>query len=80
MHLFRVLELKNWLSGSQLEILELASSGSLSLAWNDSLKVIRNETETWNELLRMELDACTDEGCLGMGTHLIAVAAKRNEQ
>jgi hypothetical protein len=41
------------------------------------LKEIRNDADKWNELLRMELEACAEEGCLNMGTHLIAVAKTR---
>src|SRR5262245_14810081 len=76
MHLFRAVELKEWLSKKKLEMLELSASSCLSLTWGESLREIRNDAAKWNELLRMELDACTDEGCLGMGTHLIAVARK----
>jgi 2-polyprenyl-3-methyl-5-hydroxy-6-metoxy-1,4-benzoquinol methylase len=76
MHLFRERELKEWLSRHKVNILDLSASGCLSLAWNESLQKIRNDPEKWNELLRMELDACTDDGCLGMGTHMIAVVQK----
>jgi SAM-dependent methyltransferase len=77
MHLFRAGELKDWLLHNHLEILDLSASGCLSLAWNAALQEIRNDPEKWNELLRMEVDASADDGCLGMGTHLIAVAKKR---
>ncbi|MBT3343411.1 MAG: hypothetical protein HN712_24820 [Gemmatimonadetes bacterium] len=30
----------------------------------------------WDELLRMELEATREEGCLDMGTHIIVVATK----
>ena len=76
MHLFRANELKEWLSAKKLQILDLSASGCLSLTWGEDLKEIRNDAVRWNELLRMELDACTDPGCLGMGTHLIAVVKK----
>jgi hypothetical protein len=35
--------------------------------------------EKWGELLRMELEACAEEGSLNMGTHLIGVARKSQE-
>ena len=79
MHLFRAGELRSWLSRYPLEILDLSASGCLSLTWDEALKEIRNHPEKWNELLRMELEACSEEGCLGMGNHIIAVAAKRKE-
>lgn len=76
MHLFRADELKQWLAGNKLKILILSASGCLSLTWGEALREIRNDTAKWNELLRMELEACTDEACLGMGTHLIAVVQR----
>ena len=76
MHLFRAGELKEWLTEKKLQILDLSASGCLSLTWGEKLKEIRNDAAKWIELLRMELDACTDDGCLGMGTHLIAVVKK----
>ncbi len=79
MHLFRASELKEWLLGNGLTILHMSASGCLSLTWNEPLREIRNDRDKWDELLRMELEACADEGCLGMGNHLIVVAAKRNE-
>jgi SAM-dependent methyltransferase len=77
MHLFRADELRGWLSLNQIEILDMAASNCLSLTWNESLKKIRNDADKWDELLRMELDACADDGCLGMGNHIVAVVAKR---
>jgi SAM-dependent methyltransferase len=77
MHLFDACELKDWLTRHQMEILNISASGCLSLTWGEVLKDVRNDTEKWNELLRMELLASADEGCLNMGTHLIVVAAKR---
>jgi SAM-dependent methyltransferase len=77
MHLFRADELRGWLSLNQIEILDITASNCLSLTWNESLKKIRNDADKWDELLRMELDACADDGCLGMGNHIVAVVAKR---
>ena len=76
MHLFRADELREWLSQSPLTLLDMSASNCISLTWNEMLKEIRNNPDTWNELLRMELEACANEGCLNMGTHLIAVAKK----
>lgn len=76
MHLFRVDELMRWLEKFPLELVDLSASNCLSLAWNEMLKEIRNDREKWDELLRMELEACAEPGCLNMGTHLIAVAKK----
>ena len=76
MHMFRANELRRWLEQKKLTLLELSASGCLSLTWGESLRNIRKDEDKWNELLRMELEACADEGCLNMGTHLIAVARK----
>lgn len=76
MHLFRADELVNWLEQRKLEIIDLSASNCISLTWNEMLKQIRTEPEKWNELLRMEVEACADPGCLNMGTHMIAVAKK----
>lgn len=76
MHMFRANDLVKWLARKKLTLVDISASGCLSLAWNEMLKEIRNDAEKWNELLRMELEACADEGCLNMGMHLIAVARK----
>jgi 2-polyprenyl-3-methyl-5-hydroxy-6-metoxy-1,4-benzoquinol methylase len=74
MHLFRAIELVNWLEQRNLKIVDLSASNCISLTWNEILKQIRQDPEKWNELLRMEVEACADAGCLNMGTHLIAIA------
>ena len=76
MHLFRADELMNWLKAKNLELLNISASNCLSLAWNEMLKEIKHDAEKWKELLRMEMEACTETGCLNMGTHLIAVVRK----
>jgi tRNA G46 methylase TrmB len=76
MHLFRANELLVWLENAGLTILDRSASNCLSLTWNERLKEIRDNHEKWDELLRMELDACAEEGCLNMGTHIIAIARK----
>lgn len=76
MHLFRSKELIDWLKQAGFEILDKSASNCISLTWNEKLKQVRDNAEKWNELLRMELEACADEGCLNMGTHIIAVARK----
>lgn len=76
MHLFRVKELMTWLEGRGLSLIDISASGCLSLTWDDKLKEIKNDAEKWNELLRMELEACAETGCLDMGMHIIAVLRK----
>ena len=78
MHLFRSKELIEWLEQAGVEILDKSASNCISLTWNEKLKQVRDNAEKWNELLRMELEACADEGCLSLGTHIIAVARKNS--
>jgi hypothetical protein len=80
MHMFRAHELVQWLEGKELVLMDISASNCLSLRWNEMLKDIRNDPEKWNELLRMELEACVDAGCLNMGTHLIAVAREPSKE
>lgn len=79
MHLFRVQELLEWLEEAGLIILDKSAANCLSLTWNEKLKEIRDNAEKWKELLRMELEACAEDGCLNMGTHIIVVAQKKGE-
>jgi len=76
MHLFRAGELKEWLEQSGFELLALSASNCLSTGWNESLAAIRDDAVKWGELLRLELEACAQAGCLDMGTHLIGVARR----
>lgn len=77
MHLFRSTELQQWLEEAEAQVIQLSASNCLSLVWDESLKQIKSDRHKWNELLRMEIEACADDGCLNMGTHIIAVARKR---
>ena len=76
MHLFRAGELRRWLEATGLTVCDLSASHCLSVTWNDTLGQIKSDPEKWNDLLRMEVQACADEGCLNMGTHMIAVVRK----
>ena len=42
----------------------------------EKLVEIRQDSTKWQELLRMELEASREQGCLDMGTHIIAVVEK----
>ena len=76
MHLFRAGELRAWLKRFGLSILQMSASNGLSIGWQEWLKDIRDDPLKWGELLKMELEACTEESSLNMGTHIIAVAQK----
>ncbi len=76
MHLFRSSELRAWLETGGLKVIDLSAAGCLGVNWDSFLQEIRTNPEKWNELLDMELKASADNGCLDMGSHLIAVAQK----
>ena len=76
MHLFRATELRHWLERKGTQVVKLSASNCLSLLWERQLQQIKQDREKWNELLRMEIEACGEEGCLDMGTHIILVARK----
>ena len=42
----------------------------------DVLRQVMAHAEKWQEVLRMELEACREPGCLDTGTHAIAVGRK----
>jgi 2-polyprenyl-3-methyl-5-hydroxy-6-metoxy-1,4-benzoquinol methylase len=77
MHLFRSTELRQWLEQAGAQVIQLSASNCLSLMWDETLRQIKIDRNKWNELLRMEIEACADDGCLNMGTHIIAVARKK---
>ena len=76
MHMFRSDECLGWLKEKGLRILDASASNCLSLRWNEMLAGIREDTEKWGELLKMEQEACAQPGCLDMGTHLVVAAGK----
>lgn len=76
-HMFTSAELRSLLEDHGAEVLEMAASNCLATsAWGQELQEIRSDKTKWDQLLHMELQACTQGGCLDMGTHLIAVARK----
>jgi len=78
-HMYRSQELRDVLEQAGLQVVDLSASNCLSTHWNALLLERRQgqeDTSTWQELLRMEVEACAAPGCLDMGTHLLAVARK----
>lgn len=76
MHLFRSQEVREWLASYQVSVRTLSASGVLAAAWDAALPAIRSNAEKWAELLRMEVEASAEPGCLDLGTHLIFIAEK----
>ena len=76
MHLFRASELRAWLVAAGLEVLALSASGCLAWPEKTLMEDMRGDVQLWSEILRMELEASAEPGCLDMGTHLIAAARR----
>lgn len=75
-HIFRAGEIFPWLQAGGFQPLVLSASGVLANARGEELAAVRQDAAKWAELLRMEVDASADPGCVGMGTHLIFAAQK----
>jgi len=75
-HMFRARELRHWLTEAGLEVVAMSAANCLSVGKAEELLGIREDEAKRGELLRMEREAGAEEGCLDMGTHLIAVARK----
>lgn len=78
-HMFTAHELRTFLEKNGFTIACMSASNCLSAAWGDRLVEIQNDTVKWSELLKMEVQACKQPGCLDLGTHIIAVAQKQNK-
>lgn len=75
-HMFRAGELQEWLQQAGLQVLAMSASDCLvSCRVGDAYK-IRSDPEMWNELLRMEVEACAEKESWNMGMHTIAVVRK----
>jgi SAM-dependent methyltransferase len=75
-HMYRSAEFRRLLDRPELTLLAISASNCLSTRFEEALVAIRQDETRWDELLRMELEACQEPGCLDMGTHLIAVARR----
>ena len=54
----------------------MSASNCVSTVWDERLAREKEDHVKWQELLRMELEACAEPGCLDMGTHIIIVGRK----
>jgi SAM-dependent methyltransferase len=75
-HMFRADELRQLAEQSHLNAITLSASNCLSIKHDEYLASLDEDSEVWHELLRMELEACQQEGCLDMGSHIILVGQK----
>jgi 2-polyprenyl-3-methyl-5-hydroxy-6-metoxy-1,4-benzoquinol methylase len=76
-HLFRSRELRELAEKAQLRVVAMSASNCLSINHDAYLAGLDEDSEAWQELLRMELEACSQDGCLDMGSHIILVGQKR---
>lgn len=76
-HMFRPDEVRRLVEQAGLTVAAISASNCISICWDDFLTEAKNDPEKWRELLRMELAACSEESCLGMGTHIIVVGKKK---
>lgn len=75
-HMFRSAEVRDLAVQAGLHVLAMSASNCLSINWDECLSEFDDGSESWNELLRMEIEACQEAGCLDAGTHIILVARK----
>jgi SAM-dependent methyltransferase len=77
-HLFRAGELREFMNDNGFEVLAMSASNCVSAVWGEKLQEYRDDPRRWSELLQMEVEACREDGCLDVGTHLIAVGKKKS--
>lgn len=74
--MFRADELRRLAEDGGWEVVAMSASNALSIGWNGFLLGAEGDPGLWNELLRLELNACREESCLDMGAHIILVGRK----
>jgi len=79
-HMFRAGELKGWLEQAGLQVLAMSASDCLASCRVGDASKLRSDPEKWNELLRMEVEACAEQESWNMGMHTIAIAWKELEK
>lgn len=75
-HMFRSSELREFLHSHGLEVVDMSAANALTPVYGARLDEIKEDRDKWMQVIRMELEACKEPGCLDAGTHLIAVARK----
>ena len=74
--LFLVSELHELLKYHACKVIEMSASNYLSSEMDTSLDGRWDDKEFWNKFLQIELEACSQQGALDGGTHIIAVVQK----
>jgi len=75
-HMFKPNEVRRMVRQAELALVAISASNCVSNCWDNLLIDVKADPKKWQELLRMELAACSEEGCLGMGSHIIVVGRK----
>lgn len=75
-HMFRAGELREMVSQAGLTVLAMSASNCVSTGQDAHLSQIKEDAGKWQEVVRMELEACREAGCLDMGTHIIVVGRR----
>ena len=75
-HMFRSGELAAFLRSGGLSVELLSASSCLSAVHEDSLLEAKADSVKWSQLIRLDIEASRQPGCLDGGTHIIGVARK----
>ncbi|HEY3378462.1 MAG TPA: methyltransferase domain-containing protein [Armatimonadota bacterium] len=75
-HMYRAGEFRRVLEAAGLVVDVLSATEVLSANWDEQLRDLPEDGDTWQHLLELELEACREPGCVDMGTHIIAVCRK----
>jgi hypothetical protein len=75
-HMLRAAEVRHWLEGADVQILAMSASDCPATGGGERLTTIRNNAEKWEQLLRMEVEACAERESWNLGMHIIAVVQK----
>lgn len=74
-HMYRAAELRSFLDRPELALEWLSASSAITTGVDST---VLPDERSWGLVLDIEARACTDEGYLDAGTHLIAAVRRRN--
>jgi len=74
--MFRARDLRGLVVNAGLNVLAVSASNALSMGWEALLGSGSSDRGLMKELVRLELEACREEGNLDMGTHIIMVGGR----
>lgn len=63
-HMYRAAEFRDFLERAGVIIEVLSASDCLSATWAEQLNTLREDRDTWQHLLEMEIEACREPGVL----------------